>query len=81
MSVCDSAEEMDALLARTLKQVRRCAPGANAGTKAVMLRVGTAPMNELLDRAAIEFAAAARGEEGVEGMTAFIEKRQASWNS
>lgn len=79
--VCDSAEEMDALLAKTLKQVRRCAPGANAGTKAVMLRVGTAPMNELLDRAAIEFAAAARGEEGVEGMTAFIEKRQASWNS
>lgn len=78
--VCEDHAAMDDLLAKTLKQVRRCAPGANAGTKAVMLRVGTAPMDELLDRAAIEFAAAARGEEGVEGMTAFIQKRQPYWN-
>lgn len=78
--VCDSTDDMDALLAKTLKQIRRCAPGANAGTKALMLRVGTAPMDELLDRAAVEFAAAVRGKEGVEGMTAFIEKRQPSWN-
>lgn len=78
--VCDSHDEMDALLAKTLKQVRRCAPGANAGTKTLMLRVGTAPMDELLDRAAIEFAAAVRSEEGVEGMTAFIQKRQPAWN-
>lgn len=78
--VCSGHEEMDAWLAKTLKQIRRCAPGANADTKQLMLRVGTAPMEELLDRAAIEFAAAVRGEEGVEGMTAFIQKRQPSWN-
>lgn len=78
--LCDDTAQMDALLAKTLKQIRRCAPGANAGTKQLMLRVGSAPMDELLDRAAIEFAAAVRGEEGVEGMTAFIQKRQPSWN-
>lgn len=72
-------DELNSLLDSTLRQIKRCAPGANAATKQLMLRVGTAPMNELLDRAADEFAMAVKGAEGREGMTAFVEKRLPTW--
>ncbi len=66
-------------LAQALAQIRRCAPGAIAATKHLMLQVGAVPLEGLLDEAADLFAAAARGAEGVEGMMAFIAKRKPSW--
>lgn len=66
-------------LAQALAQIRRCAPGAIAATKHLMLQVGAVPLEGLLDEAADLFAAAARGAEGVEGMMAFIGKRKPSW--
>jgi isohexenylglutaconyl-CoA hydratase len=67
------------LLERVLKEIRKCAPGAVAATKHLMLQVGVVDHERLLDEGAERFAAAARGPEGVEGMTAFIGKRKPHW--
>jgi isohexenylglutaconyl-CoA hydratase len=72
-------EELAALLAETLKNVRRCAPGANAVTKELMLKVGQMELDPLLDYAAKKFSEAVRGPEGAEGTAAFIEKRLPKW--
>lgn len=77
--VADSAGELDKKLAELLTQVRRCAPGANRATKALVLDVDRVPMAELLDRAAREFADAVNGDEGQEGTLAFVQKRVPSW--
>jgi isohexenylglutaconyl-CoA hydratase len=68
-------------LASLLDDVRRCAPGANAATKAIMLQVGAVPIDRLLDDAAARFADATRGAEAAEGMLAFVQKRKPSWTT
>lgn len=70
---------LDAALATLVAQVVRCAPGALARTKRLVLDVAGGDLDALLDRAAADFAAAARDEEAVEGMTAFMEKRPPRW--
>ncbi len=77
--VAESTTALDALLAETLEQVRRCAPRANAVTKELMLNVGQVALDELLDGAAHAFSAAVRGDEGTEGTLAFVQKRKARW--
>lgn len=79
--VADDAEALDALIASTVKQILRCAPGAVAMTKALMHRAaqGGIPMNDLLDHAAKNFSAALRSEEGKEGTSAFVAKRKPAW--
>ena len=70
---------LQVLLERVLKEIRNCAPGAVAATKHLMLQVGAVDHERLLDEGAERFAAAARGPEGVEGMTAFIGKKKPRW--
>ena len=77
--VHDDGAALDAALAATLAQVLRCAPGAIAATKALMARALHTPAADLVDDAAQVFARAARGPEGIEGMTAFLHKRSPSW--
>lgn len=77
--VTDSSEAMQAQLDTVLAQVRRCAPQANADTKALMLQVGSMEHEALLDHAADLFSAALGGAEGQEGTAAFLEKRQPFW--
>ena len=78
MGLADVYDEGDgaASLAEVLGAVARCAPGANAATKALLRRVG-AP--DYIDEAARAFAAALRGPEGGEGLAAFAEKRAPAW--
>ncbi len=76
--VCDD-RTLNETIAETLTQVRRCAPGANAATKAIMQQVGVVPLDAVLDDAAARFAAATRGPEAAEGMLAFVQKRKPSW--
>ncbi len=78
--VANDSPALDAALGNTLEAVRRCAPGANRVTKALILKVGHEPMDRLLDQAAVDFAAAVNGAEGQEGTMAFVQKRPASWN-
>jgi isohexenylglutaconyl-CoA hydratase len=77
--VCEDAATLDATLAKVLADIGRCAPGANAATKRLLLASRTMPLEPLLDQAADAFAAALRGGEGREGVTAFLEKRKPTW--
>jgi len=77
-----SITELDAQLERVLAELARCAPGAVATTKRLVLAAAAAHGDELealLDAAAEDFARAARGPESLEGMTAFIQKRRPHW--
>ena len=66
-------------LDEVLGDVLRCAPGANARTKALLLASVEQPLGPLLDQAAQWFAEAVNGEEGIEGTQAFVHKRKPSW--
>jgi len=70
---------MQAQLVATLKNIRRCAPNANAATKQLMLQVGEEEHEALLDSAADLFAKALVSTEGREGTQAFMEKRKPIW--
>jgi isohexenylglutaconyl-CoA hydratase len=76
---CDGAEAMEQQLQEVLAKLRRCAPGATAVTKQLILDVGSADLEQLLDRAADDFTAAINSSEGKEGMAAFVEKRLPAW--
>ncbi|PWE18116.1 enoyl-CoA hydratase [Marinicauda salina] len=76
---CDGEEAMEAALAQTLADIRRGAPGAIAATKALIRRARFEPAGDLVDDAASVFAQSARGAEGAEGLTAFLEKRPPAW--
>lgn len=70
---------LNSVLADTLNQVLRCAPAANARTKDIVLSVGHIDPDEVLDNAAMHFAACVRSPEAPEGIGAFLQKRQANW--
>jgi isohexenylglutaconyl-CoA hydratase len=76
--VVKDEEECAATLARVLGEVARCAPGANAATKKILMDTLRRPVGEVLDDAAVAFAAQLRSE-GREGILAFMEKRPAAW--
>jgi isohexenylglutaconyl-CoA hydratase len=79
LAVAD-AGALDAAVREACDQVLKCAPGAIAASKRLMLRAaGPSAMSELLDDAATTFAAAVRGPEGREGTRSFVEKRKPSW--
>ncbi|WMN15963.1 enoyl-CoA hydratase-related protein [Pseudomonas piscis] len=75
----NDATALQERLEQQVAQVLRCAPGANAQTKALLLASVDQPLGPLLDQAADDFAQAVGGEEGTEGTLAFVQKRQPSW--
>lgn len=77
--VCGDGESLDDAVDAALKGVSRCAPGAIAESKRVMLAAGTRPLAELQTDAATGFAAAMRGPEAAEGVAAFLQKRKPAW--
>jgi len=77
--VCDDAAALAAALKKILAEIGRCAPGANAATKRLLLASLMTPREKLLDQAAKSFAECLRGEEGREGVSAFLEKREPRW--
>jgi len=76
----ESEGDLEAGLAATIRRIARCAPGAIATTKSIVLAVGSKALSELLDDGARRFAESVRGPEGVEGTMAFVQKRAAAWN-
>ena len=72
-------EQMDAALSAVLADILACAPGAVAATKALMARARLTPASELVQEAAVIFSRAAQGPEGLEGTTAFLQKRKPNW--
>ena len=77
--LCADTAEFEAVLAKVLADVNRCAPGANAATKRLLLASRWTKLDPLLDQAADAFAAALRSDEGREGVAAFLAKRPAAW--
>jgi isohexenylglutaconyl-CoA hydratase len=77
--VCEDRAALEAALAQVLDEIARCAPGANAATKCLLLASRVTPLETLLDQACDAFAAALRGTEGREGVSAFLEKRPPAW--
>ncbi len=75
----DTPQALDAAVQETLERIRRCAPGANRVTKALLLGTLERPLDELLDDAARAFSSAIQGEEGQEGTLAFMQKRKPRW--
>jgi isohexenylglutaconyl-CoA hydratase len=62
-----------------LADILQCAPGAVAATKALIAKARLHAPASLVHQAALVFSQAALGPEGIEGTTAFLQKRKASW--
>jgi isohexenylglutaconyl-CoA hydratase len=77
--LCADETALAATLKEVLTNAGRCAVGANAATKQVLLSTQELPLAEVLDRATVLFAQQMRGPEGREGVAAFLAKRPASW--
>lgn len=76
--VADS-DELDTAIDDLVAKVRRCAPGANAASKALVHAVSSTPLDDLLDTAAGCFADALLGDEAREGIGAFLAKGTPLW--
>jgi isohexenylglutaconyl-CoA hydratase len=74
-----TAAALEAALARVTGDILNCAPGALAATKALLARARWERPESLVSAAAEAFSRAALGPEGVEGTTAFLQKRKARW--
>ena len=74
-----AAGALDHALAAVLTDILHCAPGAVAATKALMAQARFHTPASLVRHAAEVFSQAALGPEGLEGTTAFLEKRKANW--
>ncbi len=74
-----NADQLQSELDTVLADILACAPGALAATKALMARARLQAPQDLIQHAATIFSQAAQGPEGLEGMTAFIQKRKPQW--
>lgn len=70
---------LQTVLDRTLADILACAPGALAATKALMAQARLSEAQALVQQAAAIFSRAAQSPEGLEGMSAFIQKRKPQW--
>lgn len=77
--VVDNAAGLDAIEADIRQQVSRCAPGANAVTKKIVLATRQLDRDAMLTMAAEGFAACMLSDEGREGVSSFLEKRKPQW--
>lgn len=72
-------EELQIELDKVLADILACAPRALGATKALMAQARLCAPQDLVQHAAAVFSQAAQGPEGLEGMSAFIQKRQPQW--
>lgn len=74
-----ASDQIDTALTGVLADVLACAPGAVAATKALMARARLTESADMVQEAAAVFSRAAQGPEGLEGTTAFFQKRKPTW--
>ncbi len=75
-----NAEELDKAMERIEANIMACAPGAVADAKRLVADVYAHRIDKgLMDMTARRIAAARVGEEGQEGVRAFLERRKPSW--
>lgn len=74
-------DQLDERINRLLQQLKSAAPGARAVAKKVPADIDGRPIDEtLMAEIATLFADARASREGREGLSAFLDKRRASWN-
>ena len=74
-----AADQIAAAVDAVLADILACAPGAVAATKDLIAKARWTPPADLVAQAALVFSRAAQGAEGLEGVTAFIQKRKPNW--
>ncbi|MEM9726223.1 MAG: enoyl-CoA hydratase-related protein [Pseudomonadota bacterium] len=77
--VVTGSAEMEEALSSVRAQLRSCAPGAVAETKALILNAPWLDRAAQVDAAAASFARCMLSDEGREGVASFVEKRKPSW--
>ncbi|MEE4661043.1 MAG: enoyl-CoA hydratase-related protein [Halieaceae bacterium] len=77
--VVDDAAELDVAAKALIEQARRAAPGAVHLTKQILAASEHLDGDALVQFAAQRFADGLLGDEGREGMSAFVEKRPPRW--
>ncbi len=77
--VAEDAVGLDAIEAGIRKAVMRCAPGANAATKKLVIGAKHLSPDQLIDHAAEAFADCITSDEGREGVASFVQKRKPKW--
>lgn len=77
--VVDNAEAGEDRIAAVLENVLACAPGAIAETKRIVRAVRSAEPAALLDDGAEAFTDCLAGDEGRDGVRAFLDKRPPYW--
>lgn len=78
--VVEDATGLDKAMDRVIDHILSCAPGAVADSKRLVADVhGRAIDHRLMEMTAHRIAAARVGEEGQEGVRAFLERRKPSW--
>jgi isohexenylglutaconyl-CoA hydratase len=77
--VLEDTEALACAEQRVRGLVRQCAPGANAATKEILLATTSVDRESVRQFAAEQFAACMLGDEGREGIAAFVEKRKPKW--
>jgi len=78
--LANDADELETLEAVIRADVLRCAPGAIAVTKELARAAVHLDREAMTDLAARRFAECMLGEEGREGVAAFVEKRKPGWS-
>jgi len=74
-----SGDALDTALATVIASILQCAPGAVAQTKRLVAMARLTPAAELVEEAAAVFSRAVQGPEGIEGTTAFLQRRKPNW--
>ena len=78
--VVPNTDELEAAQERIRADVLACAPGAVAATKTLIRTLPTLPDEQKMRFAAENFTDCLKGEEGVEGVASFLEKRKPNWH-
>ena len=73
-------EDLRVIEGEIKKGVMKCAPGANAITKEIVLSTRNLSREEMIQFAAKGFAKSMLSDEGMEGISSFIEKRKPKWS-
>lgn len=77
--VAEDSSGLDAFEISIREGVMRCAPGANAATKEILMAASRLGREELMHFAADHFARCLLSDEGREGVASFMEKRKPAW--
>ncbi len=78
--VGETIEDVEQREQELRREILRCAPGANAVTKALVAAAPGMERDAFIQLASTRFAESLMGEEGREGVASFMEKRRPDWS-